>query len=132
MHHLLVSTPLHCVSSPARRKTFTFTAISATLSRLTPRKILPTIPEVHRKNFIEFPHRNCRKTHIYHGTGIHITSIFQVQMVVDARKKNKAVIHYECKIAYPLSVHFVRLSLKCGHLSTIMCSFSNSNMGMSA
>lgn len=38
VHSLFVSSVPQCVSSPACRKTFSFTAISATLSQLTPRE----------------------------------------------------------------------------------------------
>lgn len=44
VHTLFVSSVPQCVSSSACRKTFSFTAISATLSQLTPRKKKSAIP----------------------------------------------------------------------------------------
>ena len=54
MHYLFVSTVLQCISSSACRKTFSFTGVSATLSRLTRKKILPTIQQVHHKTLLIF------------------------------------------------------------------------------
>lgn len=53
-YYLYVGIVLHCISSSARKKTFTFTTASAPFSQLTPRKkqTLQAIPKVHDKTLL--------------------------------------------------------------------------------
>lgn len=72
----MVSRALQCISSSACRGTFSFTAVSATLSRPDPEKILAAIPGGNYRDILIFCKESGEGSVFIVGKGIKETSIY--------------------------------------------------------
>lgn len=72
----VVSRALQCISSPARRGTFSLTAVSATLSQPDPEKILAAVPGGNCRNILIFCKESGKGSVFIVGKGIKETSIY--------------------------------------------------------
>lgn len=99
MHYLFVSSVLQCISSSAHRKTFSFTAVSATLSRLTPRK---KYYQQYLKCIIKlywFPVRKLEKDQ-YLSWHTNLNNIHLQSAKWDKEMRKILLIHYKKKSTY--------------------------------